>query len=559
MDSPFDWQAAVYRDWDVDLDEPGRRSGAALEKALEALGLPPEEPDPGAVVISEWAGRLASLRRAGLSALLDALDHPDLAVRRIVAVFFAYVDVDPGALRARVGSQADDPTRLALLVALGLHEGHHDHLRERIRRSPGSSDAFGAAIGLLHHRQDLDEEVVEALTLCTGPPGAALAELAWADPEWCGTPPVDPVGDWFLWPAVRQEPAARWLTRMLPAVQDGRLPPATVTSLVAVAEHVDHAALVPAVTALLRHPDPQVRRRALRPALLRHPGYADAVAEAQDDPELSSQATRFLAQHRDPRCIPYVRRRIEQGDTTLLSWAGHFADDLWPAVRARLPKAPADEVAALLRKAVWWSMDHPELSEVLAALERTGAYEEGCAFLRRHGRGDDGAVTLLTRLAEDDDLELALSAVQALTALDRPVVDLLLGILDRPDRHGRETSGRERERFDVIACARLGELGPRARDAAPALHRIAVDGTAAVHARIAAATALHKVTGIPGTTLAVLLSLLHRHPAWILNELGDMGSAARPALPAIRRLAGTGGPHAAVAARAIRRITGSRP
>ncbi|WP_405844903.1 hypothetical protein OG528_38480 [Streptomyces platensis] len=68
----------------------------------------------------------------------------------------------------------------------------------------------------------MTDEAVEALARCADVAGAALAELAWCDPERSGPAPRGPVDRVDTWlhptPALR----SRWLTRMLPGLWDGR-------------------------------------------------------------------------------------------------------------------------------------------------------------------------------------------------------------------------------------------------------------------------------------------------------------------------------------------------
>ncbi|GAA2306985.1 hypothetical protein GCM10010416_18400 [Streptomyces caniferus] len=147
----FLWQTVVYRGFDVELDEPGRRSGAALETLMTDLGTPAEA--EGFALVGEWAEALSRTLTAGLPALLALLSHPDTTVRRILPLVFAYADAPTEevvpALLAR--SESDPaPVRLGLLFALALHcdiPEVRDHLRRRMRGEP--ADALGAAFGLL--------------------------------------------------------------------------------------------------------------------------------------------------------------------------------------------------------------------------------------------------------------------------------------------------------------------------------------------------------------------------------------------------------------------------
>ncbi|WP_339156585.1 hypothetical protein [Actinomadura luteofluorescens] len=103
----FDWQAVVHRDFDVDLDEPGRRSGAALDALLADLNVEAEAP----FIFGEWAGRLGATANAGPAALLERLTHPDARIRRILAVVFAYLDLPDDAVPASAPGARANRTR----------------------------------------------------------------------------------------------------------------------------------------------------------------------------------------------------------------------------------------------------------------------------------------------------------------------------------------------------------------------------------------------------------------------------------------------------------------
>ncbi|MEV4001706.1 hypothetical protein [Actinomadura sp. NPDC049753] len=572
----FDWQAVVYRDFDVDLDEPGERSGAALEALLADLNVEVESP----FILGDWADRLGASANAGPAALLERLTHPNVQIRRILAVVLTYLDMPDDAvpsIRARSANDPDAPTRLALLLALGRYPPAHDYLRRRLDREP--SDALGAALGLLlHSPETVDDTVLDALAHCDGEAGSALAELAWGDPEWVGLPTggsVDAVGSW-LHPT--PDLHSRWLARMLARLRDGPPNPAATHLLVDTADRLfprfpEHA---PAVASLLRHPDPAVRRAAVATNHLpSHPAYADALAACLNDSELSEKALIALTLRSDPRCVPPLQRLIAQGPLDLqlqhrFRAASALAEHLWPQVRARLARSPsAFEARALLSWIREWPEGEQAVPEVTAILEGliprldvpvpdSGELETAaacCMFLRRWGLADEQALTVLRRVASGPDPETGLAAIRALMGLGEPadeeVVALLLNILERHHQFGRK-AGRHGWRFDTNACDWLGELGPRARAAVPALRAVRDDPTEP--ARAAAAFALWHTTRDAGEALPVLIEQIPADPVRTLYDLSLMGDAARPALPILRDYAEGEGDVAKHARQALRRI-----
>ncbi|MGC4954424.1 hypothetical protein ACLQ2P_14525 [Actinomadura citrea] len=572
----FDWQAVVHRDFDVDLDQPGRRSGAALEALLADLNVEAGAP----FTLGDWVDRLGAAASAGPTALLERLAHPDPRIRRILAVVLTYQDIPDDAvprLRAGSASEPDAPTRLALLLALGRYPLTHDDLRRCLDREP--SDALGAALGLLLHRPEaVDDTVLDALTHCGDEAGSALAELAWGDPEWVGLPPRGPVEAVDGWLHPTPELHSRWLARMLERVRTGQLDAAATRILVDAADRLfqrfpEHA---PTVASLLRHPDPAVRRAALATNHLpSHDAYADALAASLSDSEVSEKALVALARHGDPRCVPPLQRLIRHGTLDLqlqhrFRAASALAEHLWPQARARLASSPsAVEAGALLSWIAEWPDGEQAVPEVTAVLEGliprldvpapdSGELETAgacCMFLRKWGLADERALTVLRRVASGPDPETGLSAVRALMGLGEPaddeVVGLLLNVLDRRREFGRK-AGRRGWRFDSNACGWLGELGPRARAAVPALHTLRDDP--AEPARASAAFALWRITRNADEALPVLIEQIPADPVRTLYDLSLMGDAARPALPVLRDYAAGEGDVARRARQALRSI-----
>ncbi|WP_405844905.1 hypothetical protein OG528_38485 [Streptomyces platensis] len=102
----------------MELDEPGIRSGAALEALNAELGAAPDA--QGFFLAGHWADQLSLAVSAGQPALLGQLSHPDPAVRRILAVVLAYTDALPDDIVALCEHDLDAPVRLGLL-ALGRY------------------------------------------------------------------------------------------------------------------------------------------------------------------------------------------------------------------------------------------------------------------------------------------------------------------------------------------------------------------------------------------------------------------------------------------------------
>ncbi|SHM22107.1 hypothetical protein [Streptomyces yunnanensis] len=606
----FDWQSVVYRDFDVDLDEPGSRSGAALDALLDDLGVPEGE---GWALVGAWAEQLSRALAAGVPALLRRLAHPDVAVRRMVPVVLAYAaapaDAIVPAIREHSLHAPDPAVRLGLLVVLGRYADRPDvraQLRRCLRGEP--ADALGAALGLLLRPAPqpggapavvgsgapstadgagpVEDAVVDALALCGGEAGAALGELAWCDPEWAGAVPYGPVDVVDSWLVGAPEVRSRWLTLMLAALGDGRLDAVAARVLVEAADRLcaadstRYACHAAAVGALLDHPDPAVRRAAVSTNYLHTCGsYLDALAvaasgpAARRDPGVAQAALARLARRGDRRCLAGLREGVAAGTAgaELLCSAAALADDLWPAIRERLAQdLPAAEVNVLLTGTQQWRGGGPAVPEVVAALERLSrridatvsgdpdarpefieleAASATCAFLRRWGLGDARALAVLRRVAVGADPETGLAAIRALmgqntstdTTTHSPthssthsssdssrhsstdsltgaaadsaysaademasqVIPLLLNVLARRHRPGR-LAGRRGWRFDDNACGWLGELGPRAGAAAPALRGMRDDPAEAGALRVAAADALWHITGDVTGALPVL-------------------------------------------------------
>ena len=107
--------------------------------------------------------------------------------RRVTSDFDFYLDAssaawafmlsycaDPGPLDDVLVD--DEPTRLALHIATGVHRGW--------RPTDDDLAAFGRAFGALLVSRPVTPDMLAALTLCAGAPGRTLTDLPWAEPEW---------------------------------------------------------------------------------------------------------------------------------------------------------------------------------------------------------------------------------------------------------------------------------------------------------------------------------------------------------------------------------------
>jgi HEAT repeat protein len=139
------------------------------------------------------------------------------------------------------------------------------------------------------------------------------------------------------------------------------------------------------------------------------------------------------------------------------------------------------------------------------------------------------AIPAILRLLKDKDPAIRAEAALALGLIapgDVRVVGALAGALKDPDECVRRA-----------AALRLGTAGPRAAKAAPILEKALDDE--ATDVRVEAATALWKITGKPGRTVAQLTrDLLHPHANQApdnARRLGAMGPVGKAAIPILRQ------------------------
>ncbi|MFF5147150.1 HEAT repeat domain-containing protein [Streptomyces sp. NPDC013157] len=514
---------------------------------LFALAARPEVQDRGAIVEllvsigAESAGsRARAAVRAGAEALVPLADDPCPGVRRAVpGALVRFLDEPErvlALLRRRITDERDEQVLLALTEALGLF------VRCRPDRAAGA---------------------VELLAARSGPPYAPTARLAALGQLGLGAPERLPAD---LVPAV---------VRLLRERSERRT---------AGPDRVDADTLVG-------------RIRRLRPSdeegayLLRtlHRALEDRVADriallvgqlSSPDPmdrcnAVWMSAGLFRGWRADFTApVSLIGRQLGREQDQLRDAAVSVLVELFG-----LAAPAADELHALVtvRSDLWvhtWERGRPSLGGPLKALARSGDPRAVPALAQLLARpvvpGGLGfeivhlgpaaaplAPALRRRLGQVDPdspeaAELAAPLLAAVTALKDPaaVPEVLRLLRGAPDGLGA------REALVGQAVRALDVLGTAARAAAPVLRGLLDTRHAAL-----AAGALWSAEGDVAAVLPVLLRELthgrNRSARTAAGQLGRLGAAARGALPALRRLAGSGGVWERVAAaEALWRIGG---
>ncbi|MFE5514371.1 HEAT repeat domain-containing protein [Streptomyces sp. NPDC056529] len=249
-----------------------------------------------------------------------------------------------------------------------------------------------------------------------------------------------------------------------------------------------------------------------------------------------------LARAGDVRAVPLIARALEEGEVRReLLYAtdglGPSAAMLAPALRRELARVELDErlydrAAPLLHAlaAVRGAQALPEVLRVLRgapANRRDRVREAALRTLAAFGPAAREAVPELRGLLTDESAAVSTAAARALWAAEEGVA-AVLPVLERwlrPDLPGA----------DRCAAARvLGEIGPAAVAAAPALRPALASRDPWV--RVRAAGALWRVTGETEEALPVLLAAWeeNRHARVDIAEcLAEMGPAASAAQPAV--------------------------
>ena len=507
------WQRVVA-DFDYNLDAPGPVSHRAMDALLAYLGIEIEE-EPHEM--EWWAERITAAAEADPTRLLAALSIKDLS--RIAAFMLVYC-ADPGTLAHL--EVDDEPTRLALHIAAGVHGGW----------SPDGDDLarFGRAFGTLVGSRPATPDMLPVLMLCTGAVGETLEELPWAEPTW--NDPVFAVDD-----KLRRTPELRveWLLAMAARHPDEAL------KLADGAARTGDTRLVEAYgISLLAHDDLAVRRAAVGrlSSEWRTDEYQDAVAALMTDPELGDDATNRLAALKDRRSLPQLVERVDRLPS--LRSAQVFGAELVPHVLRRLAEPLPPKLAAdLLITAARWGepplLMRREAAELVTRLRRAegahGALTEICLRVSWWQRASDAMRAELRVLATEMPVRVRQHAQSALLAAGEKewlVPVLLREITEHPVRTGADGphNGGYGWRADDTACVCLGQLGAAAKPAIPVLQTLLTETGEPGEARPAAAEAYWRITGDADSALSIVDPLG--------SAPGDLGVRARDVAARLR-------------------------
>ncbi|HEX6360968.1 hypothetical protein [Actinophytocola sp.] len=505
------WQR-VIDDFDYYLDAPGRVSDRAMDALLAFLDI---EVELSPHAMDDWAVRVAAAAGAGPARLVEALAHNDLS--RIAAFALTYCGA-PGPVDL---TSDDEPTRLALHIAAGVHEGW--------AASDDDLARFGRAFGALLVSRNVQPGMLDALTLCAGTPGDVLAELPWAEPEW--DTPVAAVDD-----LVRRAPESHveWLLAM------AARHPAQAPRLADSAARTEDSRLVePYGIALLAHENVEIRRAAVSrlSRSWRTAAYQDAVAALLTHAELADAAVTRLAALADRRCLPHLVERIERVEN--VGVGRQFSAELLPHILRKLTEPTLAEHAAklLLATATWGDpqlLMRPEAADVVDRLRRAGANSALIEISHRVSgwrRASPEMIARLRVLATEAPARVRQYAQHALLSVgdkENLVPVLMAEITEHPVRTGEAAQHDVGFgwRTDATACVWLGTIGVAAAQAVPVLRAMLTETGPAGEARAEAAEAYWRVTGDADTALSVVDSLA--------SLPGDLGVRAREAAGRIR-------------------------
>ncbi|MGA5062514.1 PBS lyase [Streptomyces exfoliatus] len=245
-----------------------------------------------------------------------------------------------------------------------------------------------------------------------------------------------------------------------------------------------------------------------------------------------------LARAGDTRAVPLLARALEEGEVRrellyAVDGLGPSAAMLAPLLRRRLAEVELDERlhdrATPLLYALGAVRGGQALPEVLRVLRgappnrRDWVREAALRTLAAFGPAARGAAPDMRRLMASESAAVATAAARALWAAEGDLAEVLPA-LERWLRPG--TSGADR----CAAAQALGEIGPAAAAAAPALR----PGLASrdLWVRVRSAAALWRVSGDTAAALPVLLAAWeeNRHARVDVAEcLAEMGPAAASA------------------------------
>jgi HEAT repeat protein len=231
------------------------------------------------------------------------------------------------------------------------------------------------------------------------------------------------------------------------------------------------------------------------------------------DPSAQRKAVEALRLGFDVQAVPVLNRAAETGDASVRIEAIRALAQVQP---------PAPETLATLSKA---------MRDTAPAIQRAAA-----AAL-----GDVGAVSVLAQALKDPDKNVRRNAVRPLRrvlirdrgssdpATTRAVVTALADALKDPDGGIRRA-----------AASSLGAIGPEAVDAIPSLAATTMDPDPSVrHATIEALGRIGSPAAVPVLVQALENP---RTGSLAVRALGNMGPTARGAIPALREFQSQNGP-----------------
>lgn len=513
-----------------------------------------------------WVRAAVEAVEAGVGAYLRLLADDEADVR----IFAAYVldhcrgqaaRVVPG-LVDRIATEADARVRAALILAIGsLRAGEGEpaaipgSLAERL--GPGEHPVVRLATAMCGARWSPAlpaPEILDILAATIGP--------AWDDVEglpWCDGDAAVSVGA-----VLDRYPEAR--LRFLLSILDGPAPKARAGARYAIEQLCQERRSItrPAAAALgerLRMAGDPADRRGIAEIFSRLGSAAEVAAgplgELLDDadPQTRGHAAVALARPRDPRAIPVLIALLDPGEGRLFSKVAHALGEYGAAASVAVPAL----LAVLDRPAPRDAMlAHNRPIQVAIALGRIGpaagpAVPALIALMKSHAPtcravakslgqiGDPAAraaIPHLKKLLRSGDELARIPAAWSLWELDRRADDVLPVLVAMLRPGGTNPA---------LAAEALAAMGEAARAAVPAL-RLCLEAPAirAMWARLHAARALWRIDRDIDETVPVLIGLL-REPGAVgayvatlaAKTLGEMGGAARAALPVLRA-AGSG-------------------
>ncbi len=259
-------------------------------------------------------------------------------------------------------------------------------------------------------------------------------------------------------PKVAGMPFAYWQDRCRAAALPGKQEPSFIAKLMRLMPPnrrvgaASEAEMLPVFLSLRDDPSEQVRAH-VADLLGRYPDSGEARAallDFLDDPSaiVRAQALRVLAvvQPPDPLALPKLRERLDDGDATCRLWAAC-------AILGR-EKQPQEKTVAVLGASL----------KAVDAMRRFQVIGDLC----RLGKNNAEMLKVL-RQAVADNPGLAFDFANGLQQAGLAAAPLLIELLAARDANARRS-----------AASQLGDLGPRTKDAIPALLALRDDPDASV-------------------------------------------------------------------------------